>query len=154
MQLLGIPRGVFPISPIYFYNELHTYYCVLSDCLRHIPRGKKRTFNVIVVLSSTYVVSFCDTYLNKSFFLDNNVSRPGRYFLCFKSLEPLGKLQEVICQVSISLQAVLTIYYSLRNLTPFKDGRQKHSQLFSYSSYILRRPQNFAKSLPIICPMY
>ena len=61
-----------------------------SDTLQE--GGEERTFNVIVVLSSTYVVSFCDTYLNKSFFLDNNVSRPGRYFLCFKSLEPLGKL--------------------------------------------------------------
>ena len=64
--------------------------------------GEERTFNVIVVLSSTYVVSFCDTYLDKSFCLDNNVSRPGRS-LTYLFPVPFGKLWEVISQVSISL---------------------------------------------------
>ena len=99
MQLLGIPRGVFPISPIYFYNELHTIVFCLTVSDTFQEGGEKRTFNVIVVLFSTYVVSFCDTYLDKSFCLDNNVSRPGRsltYFLCL--LANSGK-SSVKCQL-------------------------------------------------------
>ena len=73
------------------------YICTIVFCLTVSDTfqegGEKRTFNVIVVLSSTYVVSVCDTSSTKVFVcLQNNVSRPGRYFLCLKSLEPLGKL--------------------------------------------------------------